>query len=216
MVDARVTTPKIPVAEPDGETLTGVNRVGGVVLVALALLWPSRPAFAACLAPPEPGSSGFDERVRSMGPREIIAVGTILDRVPDDAHAAWSIFLRVERYLHGSGARRIEITSYSDGDLAVGSDEPGASVDGSRAFLDEFAGERAIFFASPESARYDPGYRTSSCTYNRIGAGVDEMVEHVEAALSLPVSGVSSAPAVALLPLVAAGVLLLRRVRPAH
>ena len=174
-----------------------MKRVLTAVMLALSIIG-ATPAHARCARNPKAGSDTFNSDVRSW--KGIIVVGTIAKRVPPDAHADWSIYLRVHRYL-GTGylvtteRDLIEITSYGDGDYVVGSRKPGASREESRAFLDRYAGEEAIFFAGLERSRYDPGYRTSSCTYNTIGsADVRRMVGFVLAALEdepdhLPATG---------------------------
>lgn len=134
--------------------------------VAIALALPAVQIEAVCAPAPQADSEAGR---RTMRASPFIVWGTIESDVPTDAHAAHSFFLRVRGFFRGIGPARIEVSDYSDGDLPVEAGRPGASVDASQTFLNRYAGQDAVVFASRERTPYTNQYSTTACTYTAYG-----------------------------------------------
>jgi len=138
-----------------------------VASLSIVLTLPPLHVDAVCAPPPPAGSSAG---LRTIREADFIVWGTIDgSTVPKDAHAAHSLFLKVRGYFRGIGPARIEVSDYADGALPVEASVPGASLEASTQFVDHFAGQDAVVFATREAAPYAGEFATNLCTYTAYG-----------------------------------------------
>lgn len=137
-----------------------------VASLSLMLTLPAAHLNAVCEPPPAATSNDGIEAMRAV---PFIIYGTIESGVPTDAHAAESYFLKVKGYFRGAGPGRVEVSDYSDGDLPAEAVLPGGSIDGSRQFVEHFAGQDAVVFATRELVPFVNQFKTTACTYTAYG-----------------------------------------------
>jgi hypothetical protein len=126
----------------------------------LCLLLSAPYADAQACSPPSLGTAASKRALRAS---PVIALGTIGETAPRDAHGLFSFLLVVERYVRGAGPARAEFTVYEGEQAPLSALQPGSSIDASRGVADRYGGQRGLVAASPETEPFSGQFAVDRC-----------------------------------------------------